>query len=227
MSAVMSTQGRLPSFAEERFERWWDMNGEWVEAPNLRRGGESGVKRLLARGRPPLYSKRQLDHTYRSLLHPFGWPTALREDAALRDCRRLGVPVPEVVFCAARRHQRRWQALLITEELQGYRSLDQWYADGPDEDARRAMLRQLAQVLQRLHGGRRQHGCLYAKHIYLRGDGEQIQVALLDLEKSRRRLLRQRAVRHDLRQLERHRGGMPDSDWTFLLACYYSVADGN
>ena len=58
-------------------------------------------------------------------------------------------------------------------------------------------------------------------------EGEQAEVALLDLEKSRRRLLRSRAVRHDLDQLSRRREGMPESDWQYLLACYHSLADGN
>lgn len=33
-----------------------------------------------------------------------------------------------------------------------------------------------------------QHGCLYPKHIFVRVEGEAIEVALIDLEKSRRRL---------------------------------------
>ncbi|MFZ3206922.1 MAG: lipopolysaccharide kinase InaA family protein, partial [Pseudomonas sp.] len=28
------------------FEQWWQLQGEWVEEPNHRRGGESGVQRL-------------------------------------------------------------------------------------------------------------------------------------------------------------------------------------
>ena len=229
MSAVISAQGRLPSFGQARFERWWDLDGKWVEAPNQRRGGESGVKLLPAQGRdmPRLYSKRQVGHIYRSWLHPFGRPTVLREELALRACEALGVPVPNLVFCAARQHQGRWQGLLVTEELSGYVSLGQWYQLGATTAQRHAVLQQLACVLKRLHSGRRQHGCLYAKHIYVRVEGEQAEVALLDLEKSRRRLLRSRAVRHDLDQLSRRREGMPESDWQYLLACYHSLADGN
>ena len=229
MSAVISAQGRLPSFGQARFERWWDLEGKWVEAPNQRRGGESGVKLLPAQGRdmPRLYSKRQVGHIYRTWLHPFGRPTVLREELALRDCEALGVPVPKLVFCAARQHEGQWQGLLVTEELSGYVSLGHWYQRDASLTQRRAVLQQLACVLKRLHSGRRQHGCLYAKHIYVRVEGERAEVALLDLEKSRRRLLRGRAVRHDLEQLYRRREGMPESDWQYLLACYHSLADGN
>ncbi|WVM91784.1 lipopolysaccharide kinase InaA family protein [Halopseudomonas pachastrellae] len=82
----------------------------------------------------------------------------------------------------------------MTEELSGYVSLGHWYQRDASLTQRRAVLQQLACVLKRLHSGRRQHGCLYAKHIYVRVEGERAEVALLDLEKSRRRLLRGRAV---------------------------------
>jgi tRNA A-37 threonylcarbamoyl transferase component Bud32 len=225
MSAVISAQGRLPSFIQARFERWWDMDGEWVEEPNQRRGGESGVKRLppQGKGQARLYSKRQVGHIYRSWLHPFGRPTVLREEQALRACEQLGVPVPQLVFCAARQQAGRWQGLLVTKELSGFVSLDQWYAAEAPARQRQAVLRELARVLHRLHLGRRQHGCLYGKHVYVRIDGEQVDVALLDLEKSRRRLLRRRAVQHDLNQLGRHRAGMPEADWQYFLASYHSL----
>ena len=203
------------------------MDGEWVEEPNHRRGGESGVKLLppLQPGQRPLYSKRQLGHLFRSWRHPFGLPTVLREEQALIACEQLGVTVPRRVFCAARKQQGRWQALLITEELSGFVSLDQWYAQHApklDEYSRKAVLRRLALVLQRLHRRRRQHGSLYSKHVYISLTAKVPEVALLDLEKSRIRLLRSKAINHDLSQLRRHRGGMPEADWNYLLECYHN-----
>ena len=32
---------------EERFDYFWRQQGEWVEEPNRRRGGESGVQRVI------------------------------------------------------------------------------------------------------------------------------------------------------------------------------------
>ena len=60
------------------FDSWWQTQGEWVEEPNERRGGYSGVQRLTQLGQS-LYAKKQTGHTYRSLLHPWGRPTVLRE----------------------------------------------------------------------------------------------------------------------------------------------------
>ena len=70
-----------------------------------------------------------------------------------------------------------------------------------------------------MHQGRWQHGCLYAKHVFVKVASDGVEVALLDLEKSRRRLSRQRAARHDLRQLRRH-SPWSDGDWQLLLQGY-------
>ena len=31
----------------QEFDNWWARTGEWVEEPNQRRGGESGVQLLI------------------------------------------------------------------------------------------------------------------------------------------------------------------------------------
>ncbi|WP_256663726.1 lipopolysaccharide kinase InaA family protein [Pseudomonas sp. gcc21] len=198
-SASWQPSGLHSSFSQFGFEHWWSMDGEWVEEPNHRRGGESGVKLLppLQPGQRPLYCKRQIGHLFRSWCHPFGLPTVLREQ----------------------------QALLITEELSGFVSLVQWYAEHApklDETSRKAVLRRLALVLQRPHRSRRQHGSLYGKHIYISLTANVPEVALLDLEKSRIRLLRSKAQSHDLSQLRRRRGEMPEADWNYLLECYHN-----
>lgn len=204
------------------FQRWWDTRGEWVEAPNQRREGESGVQRVL-RNDPAhgvMYCKRQVGHLYRSLRHPFGRPTVLREQHALNAFAALGVRVPRLIYCAAQRDAGQWRALLVTEALQGFISLDQWYHDDCrqrwGEAVHRQMLESVAATLARFHRARWQHGCCYPKHLFIKVRSDQrcqIEVAVLDLEKSRRRLRQADAARHDLRQLNRHRDGMSDEDW--------------
>jgi len=197
------------------FDGYWQQQGEWVEAPNLRL----------------LYAKRQVGHIYRSLLHPFGRPTVLRERDALEGLRRLGVAVPEVVYCAAARNaENRWRALLITRALDGFEEIDRWYAGGGRERhgecLHQRLLQRLGETLARMHLGRWQHGCLYAKHVFVKVSGEgaaaQVEVALLDLEKSRRRLSRRRAARHDLRQLRRH-SSWNEADWQQLIYGYQTA----
>lgn len=211
------------------FQRWWEIRGERVEAPNLRRDGESGVQRIQSRdpAQGSLYSKRQVGHLYRSFQHPFGRPTVLREQRALNAFADLGVRVPRLIYCAARKDAGQWRALLVTEELRGFISLEQWYRDNHrqhwGEVIHQQMLDQVAAILARFHQARWQHGCCYPKHLFIKVHDDQdcrVEVAVLDLEKSRRRLRQLDAARHDLRQLNRHRDGMPDEDWSRFKAAY-------
>jgi tRNA A-37 threonylcarbamoyl transferase component Bud32 len=215
---------------ESGFDCWWQRQGEWVETPNQRRGGESGVQRLRADDGRLCYAKRQIGHTYRSLSHPFGRPTVLREAQALQAWAGLGVLVPHVLYVGTRRAtDGQWEALLVTEALEGFIDIERWCAEGGrerhGEAVHRRLLEELGRVLARLHAANWQHGCLYPKHILIRvtgsGDAAQVQVALLDLEKSRRRLSRKRAVRHDFDQLKRHSSwGL--AEWSHLLYGYNS-----
>lgn len=209
---------------ESDFDYFWNQRGEWVEEPNQRRGGESGVQRVFGTKGQLLYVKRQVGHMYRSWLHPLGRPTVLRERHALQELRLLEVGVPELVFCGARRDEhRQWQALLVTAALEGYVEIDTWYASGERERhgelLHERLLAEVATTLARMHAGRWQHGCLYMKHIFVRVTGEgataKVDVALLDLEKSRQRLTSQRAAAHDLKQLRRH-SSWDDTDWQKL-----------
>jgi len=212
-------------------EAWWQLQGEWVEEPNDRRGGFSGVQRITLDGRL-LYAKRQTGHIYRSLRHPFGRPTVLRERDALLGASQAGVRVPEIVYCAAEQGQQGWRALLVTEALEGFAPIEDWYAGNSREQCGEALYQQLLQQvaisLARLHKARWQHGCIYIKHVFVRvsgeGDTARAEVALLDLEKCRQRLTCKQAALHDMLQLRRH-SPWSQADWQTLIG-YYQVAMG-
>ncbi|WP_137971078.1 lipopolysaccharide kinase InaA family protein [Pseudomonas sp. F(2018)] len=207
----------------DKFEHWWQQQGEWVEEPNRRRGGESGVQRLRDAQGHLLYVKRQVGHLCRSLSHPFGRPTVLRERDALLGLSRLGVRVPRLIYCdASYQEGQGWRGLLISEALDGFSDIDSWYAAGGRERAGEqhdVLLQQIGATLARMHLGRWQHGCLYAKHVFVKVTAEGVEVALLDLEKSRRRLSRKRAALHDLKQLRRH-SSWSEAEWQQLLSGY-------
>ena len=216
---------------ENRFERYWHEKGEWVEAPNQRRGGQSGVQRVRdAEGRL-LYVKRQVGHTYRSWRYPLGRPTVLRERDALIALSQLSVGVAEYVFCEAQQGaDKQWRALLVTRALDGFVEIDNWYAAGERERHGEVIhdqvLQVIGQTLARMHLGRWQHSCLYSKHIFVRvvgsGESAKVEVALLDLEKSRQRLTPHRAASHDLKQLRRH-SSWNSTDWNKLNYFYETV----
>lgn len=217
-------------FPASEFEHWWNTSGVWVEPPNQRRGGESGVQ-LLQQSGSLLYCKRQDGHLYRTFRHPFGRPTILREIHAYQQFSALGIATPRIVYGGTRKQHNQWQAVLVTEELHGFVNLAQWYDARDRHPANQLVLRQLARTLALLHAARWQHGCCYPKHIFIRPslnpDGTwHVDIALLDLEKSRRRWRSSDASRHDLRQLERHRGNMPLADLNYLLDECRSISHG-
>ena len=208
------------------FDRWWNSQGAWVEPENIRRGGQSGVQLLSFRdpSRTPLYCKRQTGHTYRSLLHPFGRPTVLREQHAYRAFAKIGIKTPRLIYCAARQRQGQWQALLITEALRGFVSLEHWWSRSRDSSENNIVLKELGRTLALLHLARWQHGCCYPKHIFVRvGDNSDVEIALLDLEKSRRRLRPMDAARHDLGQLMRHRGNISHEELKVVSFAHQQV----
>lgn len=216
------------------FEHWWQLQGEWVEEPNRRRGGESGVQRLLLAEGRVLYAKRQVGHFYRSLRYPLGRPTVLRERDALLALARIGVKAPSLLYCDARKDPAgAWRGLLVSEELSGFQEIHHWYAEGGRErfgaEVSERLLEQVAQMLARFHRAGWQHGCLYQKHLFVRvervGERVEIETALLDLEKSRRRFSRRRAARHDMLQLKRH-SSWAAGDWERLVYCYQLAFGG-
>jgi tRNA A-37 threonylcarbamoyl transferase component Bud32 len=210
------------------FEQWWQRQGEWVEEPNQRRGGESGVQRLRQDDGQVLYVKRQVGHTYRSLRYPFGRPTVLRERDALLALPLLGVKVPSLLYCDVQRDAAGlWRGLLVSEELKGFQEINHWYAGGGRERfglaVNEQLLKEVAGMLARFHRAGWQHGSLYDKHLFVRVEqvGERIEVetALLDLEKSRRRFSKFQAARHDMLQLQRH-SSWSAGDWERLVYLY-------
>lgn len=219
--------------SKDRFSWFWGQRGEWVEEPNRRRGGESGVQRVISENGRLLYIKRQVGHIYRSWLHPFGRPTVLRERDALEGLSQLHVNVPKLVFCGAERDEHnQWRALLVTASLDGYEEIEKWYAAGGRERHGEAvhdqLLKALAENLARMHHGRWQHSCIYIKHVFVKVTGEgasaKAEVALIDLEKCRRRLTPYGAAQHDMKQLRRH-SSFNAADWSKLIY-FYEAAFG-
>lgn len=185
----------------------WSLECGWFEPPNQRRGGWSGVSRcelqLPAGGRVGVFLKRQENHVTHTLLHPFGMPTSLREMRNMLRFKRAGLPAPEPVYFAVRKTGGNVQAILVTEELAGYESLndhaERWSRQGwPDHRQRRRLMQAVATAMRRMHKLRIQHDCLYPKHVLLRFEGNDVRARIIDLEKARVKPLRRFAVFRDL-----------------------------
>ena len=197
------------------FEALWSLEADWFEPPNRRRGGWSGVARIVLPGpdgqMTGLFLKRQENHTRRSLRHPLGGePTFAAEMHNILAMRQAKVPSLEPVYYAQRKVDGRWCVILMTRELLGFRPLDDWvgdwYATGwaASLEHRRAVLAECAAVLRRLHEAGFVHNAMHPKHIFLRlSDQDGAEVCLIDLEKMRRKPGRLRRTLRDLDSLNR------------------------
>lgn len=199
------------------FGYWWNVAGEWVEPPNERRNGWSGMLRVRE-GDRLYYVKRQRNHLCRTVTHPLGWPTASREWHYLDRLRRIGVGAPQPVFHGVRAGPEGKEAVLVTEDLAGFTALSEQTSLEPGQ--RMTLARALGQSLGVLHRARLQHSSLYDKHIMVRWDAGRPEIALIDLEKMRRRLTCGAAARHDLEQLRRRQTILGDEAWAVLEAAH-------
>ena len=167
---------------------------------------------------------------FRLLRYPWGYPTAMRERDVLRACLALKVTVPVTVYAHCRKVAGVWQALLVTEALEGFSSLEECYARGDQqvwgEALHQRVLQAIGACIARFNRGRWQHGCLRMKHIFVRVQGDAVEVALLDLEKSRQRFTVAQAARHDIQQLKRH-SSWTDSQWQAFTYGYETVLARN
>ncbi len=212
------------------FDKWWDTYGEWFDSQDQLLSGESGIQRLHAPDGQVLYSKRQINHFHRDLVHPFGEPTILHEMKAMRALDQLGIRVPKVVFSAARKTETEWQALLITESLEGFISLEEWYGQPASPELRQQLIQQLANTVGRMHRAGWEHGRLYPKNIFVKVSGERekkVEIALLGLAKSCHRLTAHSASLHDFEQFKQHRKPMPDEDWKAFASAYREVMESD
>lgn len=208
------------------FQKWWNLSGEWVEPPNLRRGGESGVQRIITPQGQLAYSKKQVHHIYRSLRYPFGRPTVLREYDAFKALDALAIPIPQLLYCGVAKDGK---ALFITKALVGFIDLDQWltlYRAQYPTSVVEQLLTTLAHYTATMHLNRYQHGCLYGKHIFVKviDDASRtiIEVALLDLEKVRRRSRASKSALHDIPKLKRH-SVLTSQEWQYFINCYQAA----
>ena len=206
-----------PDCTPMNFDEWWTVPGEWVEEPNQRRSGWSGM--MTARfGDTLYYIKKQSNHLYRSLRHPFGMPTTSREFANILSLSVLGIQVPEPVFHGSRQGTEGFEGLLVTRELVGFKAIAEAATLSADEKRQLAIA--TGETIGRMHRASLQHSCLYDKHVMYRWQDGKAEIALIDLEKLRRPYLPWRAAQHDLDQLYRHQTIWDNSDWQRLLAAH-------
>ena len=135
------------------------------------------------------------------------------------------------LYFAVRHVDGKLRAVLVTEELAGFRSLEAWAAEWtrrgwPTIGARRRVIGAVALAVRRMHAHRFQHNCLYAKHVFVKAeDFGEVDVRLIDLEKGKHRWWRRLAVHRDLDTLHRHSPGWRMTDRLSFLQAYLEGSD--
>lgn len=196
-------------------EDFWQLPQNWIETPNYRRGGWSGVTRWILNTPSgetyAIYVKRQLNHTSRNWRHPFkGEPTAQREFRAIQRCEKKAIPVMKALFFASRSAGVHRKTVLVTAELIDYRSLNDWMqhwqaTQFPPRSQKQQIIQKVAQTIRQLHRHGLQHGCLQDKHIFMRLESSEIHIALIDLEMLK--WFPHRAVMRDIYTLNQYSAG--------------------
>jgi len=214
------------------FEQAWNFEVSWVEAPNDNRGGLSGVGRVSLLkpegGSAHAFLKRQQNHTRRTWRYPLrGEATFTREFHMIRHLQQHGVPTLEPMLFAEHYISQSARAVLMTAALEGYQSLDE-FAVSPEYRQlplleKRKLLRAVADTVKKMHAAGVQHRSLYAKHLFVKWDIEEYQVAVIDLEKSRINWLPWIRQFYDLVTLNYRTPGWSRADRLYFFKQYLGI----
>jgi len=216
------------------FDALWRLEAGWFEEPNRRRGGWSGVSRcelaLPGGGSRAVFLKRQENHGTFSFRRPVkGIPTFLREFRRIMHYRACGIPTLEPVYFGMRCIDRDQRAILVTEELSGFVSLEdrvqRWLRDGaPPRAARRRILAAVAALLRDIHDHSIQHNCFFPKHVFIRvNPDDSVEARVIDLEKSRWRPAKTLSARRDLYSLAGNSNSWSRSDRLWFFKAYLRI----
>jgi tRNA A-37 threonylcarbamoyl transferase component Bud32 len=205
------------------FEQLWQLDTDWFEPPNHRRGGWSGVVKYVlktANGAVDVFIKRQENHRTKTWCHPLkGIHTFQKEYNNILRLTAKHIPTLETVYFSCDKSR----AILVTKELTGYQSLENISPLSLSSVSRKQLLKAVARVLADMHQAHFQHNSLYPKHIFVKPINNGWDIKIIDLEKMKRTLFVRQSMMRDLGTLERH----ANQDWSikdrvFFLQQYFN-----
>lgn len=175
-----------------------------------------------------LIIKRQQNHNSRTLLHPFtGIPTFEKEMSSIVRYARQDIPVVKPVYFARRKKKNGVQAILITEFLDGFISLDnlvkKWKQEEWSHNTRNNLIKIIAKCISRMHAKGLMHNSMYPKHIFIKRNGDDFLIRLIDFEKSKQGFFALHRRCRDLGSLHRRAKGWSDADRIRFLYDYFDI----
>lgn len=210
---------------------------DWFEAPNKRRGGWSGVTRIVLNPdaapekQQAVFLKIQQNHFY--IAPNTGFRKRLtfeREYAAMSALRPACPAIPEVLMFAKWTKDGNRGAILVTEALDEWHLLDDWQRGKaslpkPEPATLHKALAAIAATSRQINQAGWIHMCFSAKHIFIRpnDDSDQFEVRAIDLEKTRKRIGLGRRSVEDSSHFMRHTPELSEADKLCYLQAYFET----
>ena len=213
----------LDTHALNSFDNFWQLPKNWIEEPNHRRNGWSGVSTHSIEHNGvtvDLFIKRQQNHNSRTFQHPFGAPTFRKEFINIQTLEERDIPTLEVVFYGEKIIDKQQCAVLATLALSEHVPLDDWATNNNDDELSNSVCETVGRVVRKCHDANLQHRSLYGKHLFVSTQQSPPDIRFIDLEKMRqsKSTVEKRAA--DLGQLFRHSDSISQSQKQHLLNHY-------
>ena len=209
---------------------------DWFEAPNRRRGGWSGVSKIVLNPDAPekekkaVFLKIQQNHFY---IAPNTYflkrLTFEREFEAMQALKPHSEAIPNIVMFAKWQENGNQGSILVTEALDDWIHLGPWLLGeldqpAPDEPALHRALDAIAKTAREINQAGWIHMCFSAKHIFVKEQLDSIfAVRVVDLEKTRKRIGLSRRTIKDCSHFLYHTPMLTDSDKTHFLKAYFET----
>jgi hypothetical protein len=209
---------------------------DWFEEPNRRRGGWSGVTRIVlnpdasAEDQQAVFLKIQQNHFYRDPAKLFKKRlTFEREFDVLQRLGSTSDSVPELVFFAKWRAGADTGSILVTKALDHWLPLPDWLCGkngltAPDEPTLLKALEAIAATSRRINDAGWVHLSYSAKHLFVmpQADGS-FKSCVIDLEKCRKHILSGHRTIKDCSQFMRHTPNLTDAQKLSYLKAYFQT----
>jgi hypothetical protein len=208
----------------------------WFEEPNRRRGGWSGVTRIVlnpnasVQDQRAVFLKIQQNHFYRAPNTLFRKQlTFEREFEVLRQLDAVTDSIPELVLFAKWRSGSDVGSILITKALDDWFPLPDWLNGNkgliaPDEVTFQKALEAIAKGAREIHQAGWVHLCFSAKHLFVRPkDDGSFESCVIDMEKCRKHLSGAHRTRKDCAHFMRHTPGLTEAHKLAFTKAYFQT----
>lgn len=209
---------------------------DWFEEPNRRRGGWSGVTRIVLNpeaapeDQKAVFLKIQQNHFYRAPSTFFLKRLSFaREFDALQALAPVVSCMPNLLLFAQWEHDGNHGSLIITEALEGLQPFDDWLrkqkaATAQDKEPILKALQSIASAAREIHNAGWAHFGFYPKHAFIRKDENgEFTTCLIDLEKARQPLLKSQSTAEDVSRFLRHSRELNNEEKVDYLRAYFQT----